>query len=267
MSDDEKKVADELQKGVDQENKIKKLEDNLDEVQKMLKSIQETASKKDDVVDTVEEIDFSTIDAVEMAKSMADNPEGQKEWLEKFIDHSVINAEDLIDEETGQRIFTGELKKSLEEAESEGASAINMILQTMEANNERMAKRDQMLLAGMAQMAKSFSLTANELVEMKKSFAVKAVETKIEGDLPDLEGNAQTPASTEIGGASLLESGFGKNQMFSSLKKSFKIGMSQDSQTDYYNFADMLTNGASYEDLIAKMTSEQEIVFTSNLEV
>lgn len=251
---EEEKTAKKLQDKIDLENKSKEgVESRMGIIETMMKSLVDKA--KDE-----EPFDYSTIDPVDMAKSMADDPEGQKEFLDKFIENSHVNAVDLVDE-NGFEVLTEEMRKSIEEGESQGAQILGAILQTMEANNKLGAIREGALIAGMAQMAKSFSeseaKTTEKLEEMKKSIAGDGVS--------DIEGEIQSAGSSEIGGGEDDSVEQNNTEVFAALKKSFLDGKPQAEQARYYDFAQHLSDGYTHDQLRATMESNELEVFESNL--
>jgi len=266
MTDEEKKVAAELQAKLDIEKAEKeKTAAKIGNIESMMKAIIDSSSKKNDQSDPEQEsFDFALIDAEEMAKSMANDPDSQKEWLEKFFRHSVVSASDL-ENEDGEPIYSEEMKKSLEESESQGAIAINLILQTMQANNELMAKRDELLIAGMAQMAKSFQLTTKELVEMKKAMPSNVQEKT--GDISDidLKGVAQIPGSTDMGNIDRPAVQADNTLIMDTLQKSFYEGQPISVQTRYYEFMEQLGQGYDVASIKSGMSVGERNIFESNL--
>jgi len=266
----------ELDAVVDQDKEAKaSIDGRMGNVETMLKSVLDNVSEKaaekevEKEVDSEEEFDFYSINPELMMKSMAQDPEGQMEFLRKAIEHSVVDAADLVDEE-GYEVLTEDLRKSMEDGESEGIQVLNLIFHTMSANNERMAKRDEMLLSGMAQMAKSFTETAIELVEMKKAMGsnpVKVEEKAVDTCLPDLKNQVQIPGSADIGGSSSEIQNISSELVLKALQKSFKgNNVSHECQSEFYKYSGMLTRGFSLEEIRSKMSDDARNVFDSNLE-
>ncbi len=266
MSEDEKKAAAELQEQIDQENCDKNVtNDRMVNIEKMLKSVLDsTEVKTDETAQNTDELDYLAIDPVEMAKSMAADPDGQKDFLNRFIEESQVSAVDLIDED-GYALMTEDLRKSIEDGEEQGAEILGLILQTMDTNHELSAKRDEVMLAGMAQMSKSFAETLEELGEMKKSMLKPGTVETVEAVMPDLDGAVQTPGSSDIGGTFNEVPELDNGTIIEALQKSFKDGQPTDVQARFYEFMENLNSGATLEELQGVMTQSELNVLNSNL--
>lgn len=244
----------ELQDKIDLENKSKEgVDTRMETIETMVKSLVDKAKEK-------EPFDYSSVDPVDMAKSMASDPDSQKDFLEKFIEGSHISAIDLIDED-GFEILTEDMRKSIEDGESKGAQILGAIFQTIEKNNELAAKREGVLIAGMAQMAKSFSeseaKTAEKLEKMEKSIAGE--------DLSTIDGAIQTPGSAELGGGEDDSVEQDNTEVFAALKKSFLAGKPQAEQARYYEFTSLLSEGCTHGELKKSMDPNELEIFESNL--
>lgn len=255
---EEEKAAKLLQDKIDQENEENKgvlgrltsMEKTLSEYAKSVKP-QEPEAK----------FDYASVDPVEMAKSLASDPDGQKEFALAFIENSHIDAIDVLDED-GYNIVTEELRKTIEAGESESAQVVGLILKTLDDNHKLAAKRDEVIMGVMSQMAKSFTETSEEFVALKKAIGVSTDEKT------DLEGEVQNAGSAELGGGEIEESNTSmqdNESIITALQKSFSDNKSQESKVRYYELSGLVENGYTIEQLESEMTSLETDLFNSNL--
>lgn len=259
---EEEKAAKAVQDKIDQENSSK---NGIIERMGNLENVIGDLAKSIKTEDHKPDFDFSAVNPVELAKSMADDPEGQKEFLENFIEHSHVDAIELVDED-GYNIMTEDLRKSIEDAETEGVQVLGLVLKTIDENNARSAKREGVIINLMSHMAKSFKETTEiltetkkEIVELKKSFG---------GDLSELEGNIQNAGSTEIGGSSGGENGTleqDNTAVYAALKKSFVDGKPQAEKLRYYEFTTLLSEGCTHDELRSSMEPNELEIFESHM--
>lgn len=204
--------------------------------------------------------DYASVDPVEMAKSLANDPDGQKEFALAFIENSHIDAIDVLDED-GYNIVTEELRKTIEAGESESAQVVGLILKTLDDNHKLAAKRDEVIMGVISQMAKSFTETSEELVNLKKAIGVST------GEISDLEGKIQNAGSSDLGGGEIEEGSDliqDNTEVLSILKKSFLDGKPQSEQVRYYELTAMLSDGATHAELENQLEPNEMDIYQSN---
>lgn len=262
MTEEEKAAAKVLQDKLDLENASKNgVLERMGNIEVMIGDL--AKSVKPAEYQTT--FDYGSVVAEDLAKSMASDPEAQKDFLDEFISNSHIDAIDLVDEE-GFNLMTEDLKKSIDDGESEGAQILGLVLKTMDENNERAAKREGVIISLMSHMAKSFTETTEILTETNKELV--DLKKSIGGtDLENIDGNIQNAGSSDLGGGG--EDNIGgsvqdNTEVFSVLKKSFLEGKQQSEQKRYYEFTEYLSSGCTHAELQDFMDTNELEIYQSN---
>lgn len=270
LTQEEKDKAAELAaKAQAEKSANEKIAENLSAVTDLLKSAVEkkTVEKEPEK----KEIDFENMDTHEMsvslAKSFADDKEKAVEFIKELTEACGLNPQDMVDGD-GNEYIDEEMLKSLEESQTKGEKYLAGILYSMQETNSRNAKKDEVIMHTMMNLAKSVIDINATVTELQKSFA-KPEGDKSGGEPEKKEGEIQLPTLdagdpiSEIDTA--MVKSISKADFMKALKKSFpgKHGNTVE-QEKYNSYADQ-ANRLDPEMVIGLMDDGDRSVVEGNL--
>jgi hypothetical protein len=219
-----------------------------------------------------EEIDFENMDTHKisetLAKSFAEDKEKAVEFIKEFMGSCGLNPQDMVDGD-GNEYIDEEMLKSLEESQAKGERYLAGILYSMQETNSRNAKKDEVVMHTMMNLAKAVVDINSVVTELQKSFAkpeeeggeeVEGKEKKEGLELPTLDSDE--PIS-ELDTS--MKKSISKAEFMKALKKSFpgKHGNSRE-QEKYNEYADQ-ANRLDPEMVIGLMDDGDRSLVEGNL--
>jgi hypothetical protein len=227
LTQEEKDKAAELAaKAQTEKSANEKIAENLSAVTDLLKSaVEKKAEEKTEP--EKEEIDFENMDTHEkaetLAKSFAEDKEKAIEFIKELTEACGLNPQDMVDGE-GNEYINEEMLKSLEDSQAKGERYLAGILYSMQETNSRNAKKDEVIMHTMMNLAKAVIDINSAVTELQKSFAkpeeggeeVEGKEKKEGLELPNLDSDE--PIS-ELDTS--MKKSISKAEFMKALKKSF----------------------------------------------
>lgn len=183
---------------------LEQINENVTGVSDMLKSHVEGLEKTEDPPEVSEEpFDIKSVTPEDFAKSIGGTKEEQVDYIKRLVDSCNLMPQDMIDEDSGEQIFTAEMMKSMENETSTVQGFIAGAMYALQESNERTAAKDSLMFQTLLGMSKSLAdLTAvvtEQNEKLEKSMPKTEITPADEGSpLPDLEDTATTPLSEQV---------------------------------------------------------------------
>ena len=212
-----------------EKTKMEKIDETLNVASELLKSVVKDKEEEAEEEKKDEEIDYSSIDPVEMAKSLVEDEDRDKtvDFISKLAKGCNVLPQDMYSED-GEPFIDEEMMKSITESEEKGHRALSAIMYSMQESNERNAKVADINMQLMSTLTKSIQDQNAVMAEMQKSLVSPETETEDppaaepENPLPDQDANDKTPLSQDTAGIGMgMEKSFSEDQMLYALEKSF----------------------------------------------
>lgn len=210
----------------EEKSQLEQIGDTVTGVSDLLKSHVDGLEKEKETPPEEEApFDIKSVTPEEFAKSIGGTKEEKVDYIKRLTDACSLLPQDMIDEINGERIFTAEMLKSMEDETSAVKGFMEATMYAMQEANDRTAVKDSLMFQTQIDMAKSIeALTAvvtEQNEKLEKSLPVtKIVPAETESPLPDLEGTATQPVSEQVdlgGGQPLMT----PEAMSKAIKKTF----------------------------------------------
>jgi len=254
------KLAEEAGK---EKSSLDKIGDQLTGVTELLKSHVE--KKVEEQEPETEPIDFSKVDAAEMAKSFGADLEKAKDFIKELTEACGVNPQEMFSPD-GDRFISDEMLKSLQEAETQSEKYLAGIVYSIQETNERNAVKDAVILQTIATLAKSVSDMHAELQKsMTKENGKEGDTEKDKADPPKGDDELKLPTLdasdplSELDTQSNLSKGFVRGDLQKSIKSNFFSKSRNDAAQlkKYYEYSEII-NKFDPEDALAQITRMNE---------